>query len=516
MRGHNLMRGYLLLIAVTLVVLPDNAYSAVLTVGSVGEARFKTIAAAMAEAEAGDTVIVNTGVYRETIRPIPGVTIEGRPGAVIKGSDIVTGWEAVGEGRFVKRPWSENSQQVFIDGVLQAQIGGAIAYPPDKWKGRIAGDQNSMPVGSFYYDETANALYLRPADPNLAGKTVEVSVRPQLVHAYGVDRYTLKNLVFTHSNSTALGQAGALRLLGHDITIDNIKVIDCDGAGLTIRGDNNVIKNSVFSRCGQFGVAGSGRNVKWFNNEITHNNTRGFYKEWGAGGMKFMGASPLGGVSGLHDSEFVGNRVLFNKGDGIWFDTDNRNNLIANNIVAYNQGSGIHYEISYSGVIRNNYIFGNTQRGIYVSNSADTIVEHNLVVANGMEGIYAQNAPKRAEKYPARNNKVTRNIIAWSGKHAIRLPDADYNNFSDKNLIVDASPRYGVWDDSNNPTVTSLAAWQQRFAQDDNSWERVLKIPEELGSKLKNQQTNMDWTVLTRLASAVDSVASEGRPGPQK
>jgi parallel beta-helix repeat protein len=510
------MKRYLFSAALTLGLVAGPGSATLLTVDAAGGTRFKTIAAAMAKAEAGDTISVNAGVYRETVRPVPAITIEGQAGAVIKGSDIVTGWEALGDGLFVKRPWRENCQQVFIDGVLQAQIGGTIAYPADKWKGRVAGDQNSMPVGSFYYDQAAHTLYIRPAGGSLTGKTVEVSVRPQLVHAYGVDGYTLKNLVFTHSNSTAFGQAGALRLHGNHVTLDNIKVIDCDGAGITIRGDNNVIKNSVFSRCGQFGVTGSGKNVKWLNNEITHNNTRGFYKEWGAGGMKFMAASPLGGVPGLHDSEFVGNRVLFNKGDGIWFDSENRNNVIANNIVAYNEGSGIHYEISYGAVIRNNYIFGNSQRGIYMSNSADTIVEHNLVAGNGLEGIYAQNTQKRAAQYPARNNRVTRNIIAWSGKHAIRLPGADYNNFSDRNLIVDASPRYGVWDDSNNPTVTGLAAWQQQFSQDGNSWERVLKIPDELASKLRNQQTNVDWSVLTRLTTGLDGDSSEGRPGPQK
>ncbi|MGH9957646.1 MAG: right-handed parallel beta-helix repeat-containing protein, partial [Pyrinomonadaceae bacterium] len=309
-----------------------------------------------------------------------------------------------------------------------------------------------MSAGSFYYDQSKKNLYLTPVDGTLAGKTVEVSVRQFLVHGYDVHNYTLKNLTFTHSNSTAFGQTGALRMHGGGITLDNVKVMDCDGTGITIRGDNNVIKNSLFTRCGQFGVTGSGKNVKWLNNEITHNNTRGFYKEWGAGGMKFMAASPLGGVSGLHDSEFVGNRVLFNKGDGIWFDSNNRNNLIANNTVAYNAGSGIHYEISYGGVIRNNYVFGNTQRGIYVANSADTVVEHNLVACNGLEGVYAQNAEKRAAIHPARNNKVNANIIAWSGKHAVRLPSANYNNVSDNNLIVGPSPQYGVWDDVSNPT----------------------------------------------------------------
>lgn len=490
---------------------------------------FPTIAKALKNVAPGDRLLIAPGVYRESLdfatTSLKGdyhsrVIVEGAPGGevIIKGSNVVVGWESLGDGRFVKRDWTVNSQQVFVDGVSLRQIGGTISsqFPAGKWKGRIEGDENSMLAGDFHYDAAAKALYIRPNGGILDGKTVEVSVRPYFVHAYGVDGYTLRNLTFTHSNSTALGQAGALRLIGSDIAIDSIKVMDCDGAGITIRGNNNVVKDSLFTRCGQFGVTGSGRNVKWTNNEISYNNTRGFDHYWGAGGMKFMAASPLGGVKGLHDSEFVGNRVIFNKGDGIWFDADNKNNLIKNNLSAYNEGSGIHYEISFGGRIVNNFIFGNTQRGIYISNSADTIALHNLVACNGLEGIYAQNSAKRVEKYPARNNEVVGNIIAWSGKHAVRLPAADYNNVSDRNLIVGTAPLYGVWDDAGNPSVNGLVKWQEQFGQDKNSWERTLAIPAELAAKIKNEQLNVDWKALLSLASRLESGGLKKQPGPQE
>lgn len=197
-------------------------------------------------------------------------------------------------------------------------------------------------------------------------------------------------------------------------------------------------------------------------------------------------------------------------------DSDNRNVLIKDNIAAYNDGSGIHYEISYAGRIVDNFSFGNTQRGIYVANSADTVVEHNLVARNGLEGIYAQNAESRARKYPARNNKVMGNIIAWSGKHAVRLPDTGYNNVSDSNLIVGTGPQYGIWDDASNPTVTGLVAWQERFSQDRKSWEKRAPLPADLASKLKNEELNIDWAALRALASGVESSTLKRRPGPPR
>src|SRR3954447_20364242 len=65
----------------------------------------RTINRAAEMAQAGDTVLVHEGVYREWVRPRRGglsdrrrITYEAAPGehVVIKGSEQVTGWEPVG------------------------------------------------------------------------------------------------------------------------------------------------------------------------------------------------------------------------------------------------------------------------------------------------------------------------------------------------------------------------------------------------------------------------------------
>lgn len=58
-----------------------------------GTSRYPTVAAALAAAREGDTVVVEPGVYRERIVIRRAVTLEGRPGAIIDGGgdgDVVT------------------------------------------------------------------------------------------------------------------------------------------------------------------------------------------------------------------------------------------------------------------------------------------------------------------------------------------------------------------------------------------------------------------------------------------
>lgn len=57
---------------------------------------FKTVAAALKMAQAGETVVLRGGVYRETIRPpTDGVTLRAMKGekVILSGADLIAGWE---------------------------------------------------------------------------------------------------------------------------------------------------------------------------------------------------------------------------------------------------------------------------------------------------------------------------------------------------------------------------------------------------------------------------------------
>ncbi|NLF31437.1 MAG: hypothetical protein GX591_11205 [Planctomycetes bacterium] len=55
---------------------------------------YKTIGAALDETDAGETVMVQSGVYRETVTPVAGASLIGMPGqdVYVSGADEITGW----------------------------------------------------------------------------------------------------------------------------------------------------------------------------------------------------------------------------------------------------------------------------------------------------------------------------------------------------------------------------------------------------------------------------------------
>lgn len=490
--------------------------------GQGGEPRpYRTISHALENLRGGDRLVIMEGIYRETVdlkqARLDGdgkrTIVEGAPGAkvVIKGSDVVTGWEPQPNGVFVTRNWPHNSQQVFVDGVALRQIGGTVAAAfshPDVnvWLGRVPGDENSMAVGDFHYDAPARNLYIKLADRTLTGKTVEVSVRPYLVYGTGLADVTLRNLTMQHSNTSAVGRAGAVVMFGNGLTLEKLSVTWNDSLGINLTGDNNTLKNSVSNYNGQTGIVARGKNVKLIDNDTSYNNTRGFNQFWEAGGIKCMG---------FVDSVIVRHKALFNEGGGIWLDTDNRNVVIRDSEVAYNDGDGIHYEISYAGTIMRNYVFGNRLRGIYLSNAVATVVEHNLVIANDLDGIAVNNERSSDPKYAAVNNKIIGNIIAWNGKTELRLPPKNVPSISNENLFVGAqAPIFGVWQKPFYPRVSGLSNWIEMSGQDKNSWQKLMPFPPALETKIKRRKTDLDWPMLTSISRQLDIRAPAKRPGP--
>jgi len=485
---------------------------------------YRTLAYAMTRLEPGDTLNLAAGVYRQSLL-FPKRTwtsaqtvIQSAPGggtALIKGSDVVTGWRKIAPGLFVKRPWATASEQVFVDGKSLQQVGGTVfgGYPdnPDHplhglklphggiWPGRVAGGIEHMTPDSFYYDAVTHALYVRTPLASLDGHTVEASVRPYLALGKNLRHVTLRNLRFEHSNTTAVAQSGALALSGDHLRLKNLDIRQVDGAGLDVTGNDVVIRDSRANYCGQVGMKVRGRGDRLIDNETNFNNTRGFNKWWEAGGAKFVGAG------GLQDSEVTGQVAIGNNGDGLWFDWMNKNDRVHGNVAAYNAGFGIQYEASQGGYLYDNYVFGNRQRGIYLPDASHSVVAHNLVASNGMEGIAIVDEG-RASSNPAlvpRGNVVFGNIVAWNGKAALVLPAGGLDNASDYNLFVSgATPaRFSLgWGSRASPVREGLVAWQKASGQDLHSWGAPLALPQALAFALRAARPDPPWGPLETLA----------------
>jgi hypothetical protein len=96
---------------------------------------FKTINAAAQQAQAGDTVLVHAGTYRETVAPansgVEGTPIVYRPfenaPVIISGAEVITGWSKDGDAWKAARPGDfyksvyNYSDQVFADGTMLLQ-----------------------------------------------------------------------------------------------------------------------------------------------------------------------------------------------------------------------------------------------------------------------------------------------------------------------------------------------------------------------------------------------------------
>ncbi|HZV62439.1 MAG TPA: right-handed parallel beta-helix repeat-containing protein [Methylophilaceae bacterium] len=512
------------------------------------EAPYKTIAHAMSQLQPGDKLTIAAGTYREPIiiqpRTWPSgdtgdvTVIEGKGKVVIKGSEVIKDWRELGNGLYFTTIGTE-PQQVFVDGQQMIQIGGTIfgGFPEKKdhqlhalhksqkgiWPGRREGNQDNMPVDSFYYDKAAQTLYLKLKGNGIKEKTVEVSTRPQLLVGNDLRHVTIKNINFEHSNTSTKTRAAAVTITGQHITLENINVSRADSTGIDLWGDDITLKNSSANDCGQIGLKARGKRIQLIDNETSRNNTRGFNKWWEAGGAKFVG------LGGLQDSVVSGHRAYSNHGDGIWFDWKNRNNTLKNGNFSYNQGFGIQYEASDRGTIVNNIVIGNEQRGIYLPHTSHTVVAFNLIAGNHMQGIAIVDENRRDKDkefdFSARGNKVFGNVLAWNGSSLV-LPTEIADNQSDGNIYI------------GNPTQTNpglgwvrmfsepLDRWSGRTQQDKNSlrWEGEmdeglkksiadrnynpdLNWYQSIRNKLKPVQINPEWLKL------VPGI-TDTRPGP--
>lgn len=435
----------------------------------------RTLEFAMGQLEPGDHLIIAEGTYREALRfpdrpsweSIRPTIIEGRGRVLIKASDVVDEWAALGDGRFVKA-WPTETAQVSVDGMALQQIGGSLYGKPGRsalWPGRRSGDAQSMPENSFYYDKAKGELHLKLAVASLENRVVEVSVRPYSLLGNDLNMVAVRNLEFQHGNASPFHRGALVAVSGDRIWLDRIRVNDCDAVGIEMVGNDNTLSDSSANRCGQLGLRARGARMLLERNETNFNNTRGFDKWWEAGGAKFVGAG------GLRNSRLTHHRAIGNYGDGIWFDWDNRSNRIENSVVARNSGFGIHYEASSGGIITNNAVVANGQRGIYLLHSSGSVIAFNLVAGNGLQGIAVvdegrRDPANRLDMTPV-NNKVFGNVLAWN-KGALVLPKRTGSNRSDANLFVggvtETNARWG-WEGP----LQDIDRWIAHSGQDASS-----------------------------------------------
>ncbi len=334
-------------------------------------------------------IILFDGVYREGISRYlrssgPPISLEALNvgHATISGADVFDEWtcsdrdcehawhNAWGTDR---DPWSKGvgelarrREMVLVDGVNLAQVQS----------------RQELSEGSFYVDEEGSRLIVRPPEgPTLAGRLVEVAVRPHLLRLQGLDNIVIRGVRFHHAASPFTGAAVEI-VDQHDVTIERSWFEWNGQVGLSLKGSELVVRDSVMNRNGSSGVTGyQVMDILLQDSESSYNNWRGIrsgYTDWDVGN-KFFAA---------HRLIIRGHTAVHNQSRGLWFDTDIADVEIDDSVFSHNLSDGVFFEkVQGPLVVRQSSFDCNGGAGILTSTLNHFVLERNALEYNGRTAV---------------------------------------------------------------------------------------------------------------------------------
>lgn len=354
---------------------------------------FKTIQAAVNKANSynrsskGVKVIVANGVYRETVnvsgysQTSAAMTIQAANtgGAVIAGSDVLTGWNAVSSTIYA-HSWTYNfgtcavpsgwpstiapialrTEMIFVNGVPYTEV---MSY-------------SDLRPGTFFVNESSNELYV-DSSTNLNSATVETAVRPQTLTVSNRNSVVFRGLVFRHARN-CINTSGAVVNGSTNVLFDTVQANWNNWGGLGIFGSTNVtVKNSIGSYNGGVGFQGNEDiNALYSYDETDHNNWRGAQAalyDWGMGGTKLM----------LMRNTTVQDHFSYaNQAQGLWFDTDNKNITVNNATLSGNVMGALQIERNEGPLTLENSHLCSSGQGVNLLTSEKVTIKDNTFYDN--------------------------------------------------------------------------------------------------------------------------------------
>ncbi len=437
------------------------------------EAPFQTINRAAQVAQPGDTITVQSGVYREWVRPARGGSSEdtriiyrAAPGADVRilGSESATGWVQTSdnvwaieldESRFAgfnpfntltRHPecvptetgdcwgwlfygrWTHLGD-VYIDGVglTEKQTMGEVEASPLSW---LTETQNGTTTIWANFGER---------DPNEAA--VELNHRPFAFfpEQAGLGYITVKGFVIqnvaTHWAPPGVFQPGAIGPnAGHHWVIEDNIVMYSKAVCISIGIPNgqadlgvsgyHVIQNNVIMRCGQSGITGMlyTKNSQIVGNHIEEINYRNEF-----GGAETAGIKHHWGFELHIASNFIRSVT---SGHGIWADYQNYNWRVEGNVVL---GAGVYSmmaEANHGPSLYANNIFVGGGIGVY-SSRADAWV-HNLFVNTPQTWVNQD----YGGRLPVGDARWVNNVFIGDGLNSSTAP---WDNRYNRNVFLDGA-----------------------------------------------------------------------------
>jgi len=402
--------------------------------------QFRTISEAALAARPGDTVLIHSGVYRESVTIAASgtvahpITFEAAPAAVVvvTGADLLTGWRREpGMENIFSTAWpysflNGEPGHAHPEGDEHLLIGRAEQVFVQNYPLHQVLERSRMSRGTFFADLAARRLYVWNADNadiSQNGAAVEGSIRSVLWQCRG-EYVATRGLCFRYAANAA--QQGAAEFDGRGDIVDECTFERTNGRGASFEAPHQRVSRCTFRDNGQMGFGAAAADSLLVRDcLIQNNNTKDFGRWFEAGGEKIV----------LTRGAVIDRcRVLDNRGVGLWFDIGNEDCEVRNCLIAGNEDAGIFYEISYGLHAHDNVIAGNGlagtpgswggAAGICLSSSPGCVIERNLLVAN-KEGFNFREQLRTTPRIGARprapegaiwnhDDTVRRNVLAFN------------------------------------------------------------------------------------------------------
>jgi len=488
---------------------------------------WKTIQKAADTAVAGDTVIVNSGIYRESItikdsgneRDTIVYTAEGE--VVISGANILSdhsseGWTNKGDGVWCfKYPeilpfgWnvldhhvSTNASMFHVSRremvIIDGKVCGTVAYQPDLMPWMIYAAGNTCPDLGPLVNPTIFVHF--PEGKSPGNSLIE----------YGTSRHQLY-------------------IEASYITIDGFTFRHYAGGyhmhGVSINGSNNIFRNTICEWSNYDGFALSGSNHYVENVETRDNGCIGHWiisaeyctfrniktirNNWK--GYNFFCEAGAAKIAFSHHCVFDRIYAADNDGIGYWLDGWNFHNTISNSMAINNKYAGFMLEMftEYTKMF-NNISCYNRGMGLYISNAVGNVIVHNTIFRNEEQGLNIWRDSERSTR--GGRNLIYNNIFANNGKHEIRVlfDDTDNANFDYADLFSNKLDGNIYWKScSNTPfglfgtlvdffETNEIEAWRAKWVEPDH----IIKRCDDYDAnslcsnpKLENTSTEHGWRI---------------------
>lgn len=384
------------------------------------EAPLLTIQAGADKAQAGDTVIVKAGTYRESIawrnpgKPDARSLLTAAEGetVVVKGSTVVKGWEKCsakeagladdypGANLWVKNGWIRKDiltpteqklphYNLAFDDIRQAFYKDAVL----EGAGRLSAAffKHEFEEGRIFHDKDGKRLFiwLPPGlDANKEG--IEVSVRAGLFGGTYTDRNrTVESLDYVTVRGIQFRHAAR----GHAITTmdgEQTAVEDCIATwnysqGIYVRGNRSQIRRNIFGYNGNAGLTGGREGHLFEDNLVIGNNLDNHVYFNNSGGGKLVV---------LTKCVFRRHKAMFNNGCGLWLDIECNDNVFEDCEFSHNAGAGLDIEISRRNLVRNCIFAFNGPRpsGMAISHAGKHQNQRTYDAGGGGWGLTSRNS----------------------------------------------------------------------------------------------------------------------------